>query len=78
MNNTEANNMVYENKKAIIFDDSQIVVAHGNLTVEISNAVQTDEIDLSHIPDNEFHEMMKTPDNFKIVKNKKIKTLERK
>lgn len=55
----------FTNKRALIFDDDRIVVVHGAVDVQISGEQQTNEIDLNHVPDDQFREMMKAPDDFK-------------
>ena len=72
MNNSDQHNISLGNKRALIFDTGQVVLAHGNVTVELSEAEQVGEVDMNDVPDDQFLDMMKTPDEsaIKILEEK--------
>lgn len=78
MRNSEAQPpQEFRNKHALVFDTGALVFVHGNLTVAIDGAEQTDRIDLDDVSDEDFKDMLDAPNDFKITTRKGAKRIER-
>lgn len=78
MSNSESQSQQkFRNKHALVFDTGALVFVHGNLSVELDGATQTDRIDLEDVSDSDFKTMMEAPNDFKVSTRKGSKKIER-